>query len=82
MGILAPARGGSQASSKAGLDGLSRSLAAEWGDGPGDVTANTVMIGPIYQEADPADHFDLPVDQGSATEDEDADALGDIDTEE
>jgi NAD(P)-dependent dehydrogenase (short-subunit alcohol dehydrogenase family) len=131
------------ASSKAGLDGLSRSLAAEWGDGPGDVTANTVMIGPIYQEADPAEHPDLPVeaaieqvppevdesaatlvgrwgrasdaasviaflaspeasfvtgavvpcdggrlvsrksepvDQGSATEEDDADALGDIDT--
>jgi len=51
------------ASAKAGLDGLSRSLAAEWSDGPGDVTANTVMVGPIYQDADPADHPDLPVEE-------------------
>lgn len=51
------------ASAKAGLDGLSRSLAIEWSDGPGDVTANTVMVGPIYQEADPDDRPDVPVEE-------------------
>ncbi|MFB6295307.1 MAG: SDR family NAD(P)-dependent oxidoreductase [Halobacteriales archaeon] len=51
------------ASAKAGLDGLSRSLAAEWGEKSGDLTANTVMVGPIYQDADPAAHPDLPVEE-------------------
>jgi NAD(P)-dependent dehydrogenase (short-subunit alcohol dehydrogenase family) len=51
------------ASSKAGLDGLSRSLAVEWSDSAADLTVNTVMVGPIYQDADPADFPDLPVEQ-------------------
>jgi NAD(P)-dependent dehydrogenase (short-subunit alcohol dehydrogenase family) len=51
------------ASTKAGLEGLSRSLAVEWSDTPDDVTVNTVLAGPIYQEADPTDHPDLPVEE-------------------
>ncbi|MFB6218199.1 MAG: SDR family NAD(P)-dependent oxidoreductase [Halobacteriaceae archaeon] len=52
------------ASSKAGLDGLSRVLAAEWSDDPEtDFTANTVMVGPVQQEADPTDFPDLPVEE-------------------
>lgn len=52
------------ASSKAGLDGLSRVLAAEWSDDPDvDFTANTVMVGPVQQEADPEEFPELPVEE-------------------
>jgi len=54
------------ASSKAGIDGLTRSLASEWsGTEDADITANTVMIGPIYQEADWDDHPDLPIEEAN-----------------
>lgn len=54
------------ASSKAGLDGLSRSLASEWsGTENADITANTVMVGPIYQDGDWDDHPDLPIEEAN-----------------
>lgn len=51
------------ASSKTGLEGLSRSLASEWGDGDVDLTANVVMVGPIYEDTDWRDHPDLAIDE-------------------
>lgn len=51
------------ASSKTGLEGLTRSLASEWGDGDADLTANVVMVGPIYEDTDWRDHPDLPIDE-------------------
>lgn len=52
------------ASSKAGLDGLTRSLASEWSDTQSaDITVNTVMVGPIYEENDPAEFPDTPVEE-------------------
>ena len=54
------------ASSKAGIDGLTRSLASEWSGTEGaDITANTVMIGPIYQDSDWDDHPDLPIEEAN-----------------
>jgi 3-oxoacyl-[acyl-carrier protein] reductase len=51
------------AASKAGLDGLTRSLASEWSDTPGaDITVNTAMVGPVYQ-ADVDAHPELPVEE-------------------
>lgn len=52
------------ASSKAGLDGLTRSLASEWSDTKSaDITVNTVMVGPIYEDNDPAEFPDTPVEE-------------------
>lgn len=52
------------ASSKTGLEGLTRSLASEWGDDDGlDFTANVVMVGPIYEDTDWRDHPDIPIDE-------------------
>lgn len=52
------------ASSKTGLEGLTRSLASEWGGIEGfDFTANTVMVGPIYEDTDWRDHPDVPIDE-------------------
>lgn len=54
------------ASSKAGIDGLTRSLASEWsGTEDADITANTVMVGPVYQESDWDDHPELPVEEAN-----------------
>lgn len=54
------------ASSKAGIDGLTRSLASEWSDTEdADITANTVMVGPIYQDADWDDHPELPIEEAN-----------------
>ncbi|MFC6976887.1 SDR family NAD(P)-dependent oxidoreductase [Halomicroarcula sp. GCM10025709] len=51
------------AASKAGLDGLTRSLASEWSAAPGaDITVNTAMVGPIHQAAVDA-HPDLPIEE-------------------
>lgn len=52
------------ASSKAGLDGLTRSLANEWSDTQrADITANTVMVGPIYEENDPAKFPEMAIEK-------------------
>lgn len=49
------------AASKAGLEGLTRSLAVEWSPTPGvDLTANTVLVGPVHGEDTDIDHPDLP----------------------
>jgi NAD(P)-dependent dehydrogenase (short-subunit alcohol dehydrogenase family) len=49
------------AASKAGLEGLTRSLAAEWSPAPGvDLTVNTVLVGPVHGEDADIDHPDLP----------------------
>lgn len=51
------------ASSKAGLDGLTRSLASEWSPTEdADITVNTVLVGPIYQVEDPDEHPELPLE--------------------
>lgn len=63
------------ASSKAGLDGLTRSLASEWSDiENADITANTVMIGPIYQESDWDEYPDLPIEEANDQVPEEVDA--------
>lgn len=52
------------AASKTGLEGITRSLASEWGDEQGvDFTANLVMVGPIYEDTDWRDHSDVPIDE-------------------
>jgi len=54
------------ASSKAGLDGLTRSLASEWSDTENaDITVNTAMVGPIYQGGTQDDHPDLPLEEAN-----------------
>jgi NAD(P)-dependent dehydrogenase (short-subunit alcohol dehydrogenase family) len=54
------------ASSKAGIDGLTRSLASEWsGTENADITVNTAMVGPVYQGGDRAEHPDLPVEEAN-----------------
>jgi len=51
------------ASSKTGLEGMTRSLASEWGGEDADLTANVVMVGPVYEDPDRSDRPDLPIDE-------------------
>lgn len=51
------------AASKTGLEGLTRSLASEWGGNDIDFTSNVVMVGPIYEDTDWRDHPDLAIDE-------------------
>ncbi|WP_324760960.1 SDR family NAD(P)-dependent oxidoreductase [Haloarcula sp. GH36] len=54
------------ASSKAGIDGLTRSLASEWSDTEdADITVNTAMVGPIYQGGNVDDYPDLPLEEAN-----------------
>jgi 2-deoxy-D-gluconate 3-dehydrogenase len=52
------------AASKTGLEGMTRSLAVEWSDDQDiDLTANLVMVGPVYEDTDWENHPDLPIDE-------------------
>jgi 2-deoxy-D-gluconate 3-dehydrogenase len=52
------------AASKAGLEGLTRSLSVEWSPTPGvDLTVNTVLVGPIHGEDTDIDHDEYPPEE-------------------
>jgi NAD(P)-dependent dehydrogenase (short-subunit alcohol dehydrogenase family) len=54
------------ASSKAEIDGLTRSPASEWsGTENADITVNTAMVGPVYQGGNRAEHPDLPLEEAN-----------------
>lgn len=60
-----PLRGSAAyAASKTGLEGMTRSLAVEWSDDQDvDLTANLVMVGPVYENTNWENHPDLPIDE-------------------